>query len=91
MSPAAATFVAQLRGDARFGNDMADQFVDAFRELDAKADRSVDVFEFQSGVEWIAEAPRSLDEKLDALVKLFALSKQHSGRVTVNMREMTGW
>lgn len=67
-----AGFIADLRDDPRHVNS-ADQWVKAFREVEILSVtdwRAVSLFK---AIAWIVAQPRTVDEKLAAIVKLASL------------------
>jgi len=77
MTPAFAIFLAELRADPQFGplaDDFSEAFCDSFCDCEA--------------VVWILSQPRTLLEKLSAILKLLNLPP---GPQIVHMRKLTGW
>jgi len=88
MTPAAvAEFVGELRSDPVLAVH-ADEVADALKALDVEADHNGEALEMYGAAEWIIAQPRrTVEERLFALLKLFALQ----GKVVINMHELTGW
>jgi hypothetical protein len=87
MLVAVESFIAEMRADPVL-RDHADACAAALEAIDLEGDGTPDAIILMQAVEWIAKQPRTLDEKLKALHKLFA----QTGRVRIdNMREFCGW
>jgi len=87
MTPAAVVeFVDELCSDPGLASH-AGEVADALKALDVEADTNGEALEMFAAVEWIIQQPRTTEERLFALLKLFALQ----GRVVINMHEFCGW
>ena len=79
-------FIDECRADRDLAAH-ADQVEDALSALDIEADGNLHAQQAFSAAEWIIRQPRTIEEKVFALTKLFSLP----GAVVVNMHELTGW
>jgi hypothetical protein len=80
------TFLDELRADRDLAAH-ADEVEDALEALDLEADDNPHAQQAFEAACWIIKQPRSIEEKVFALTKLFSLP----GAVVVNMHELTGW
>jgi hypothetical protein len=80
-------FLDALRADCDLAAH-ADQVEDALSALDIEADGNLHAQQAFEAACWIIRQPRTIEEKVFALTKLFSLP----GRVTVNLHELLpGW
>jgi predicted ATPase with chaperone activity len=87
MHAAVEIVIAEMRADPVL-RDHADACASALGAIDLEGDGSTDAIALMDAVQWIANQPCTIDEKLKALHKLFA----QTGRVHIdNMREFCGW
>jgi hypothetical protein len=80
------TFLDELRADRDLAAH-ADQVEDALTALDLEADGNLHAQQAFEAACWIIKQPRTIEEKVFALTKLFSLP----GAVVVNLHELTGW
>jgi hypothetical protein len=78
-------FVEELR--AWLGDEVADAMATALRAVDIEGDGVPDACAFMQGVEWILAQPRTVREKFELIDHMRKLD----GKVTINMREFSGW
>jgi hypothetical protein len=67
---------------------MADDIAKAHRALELESIYSRDAWQVLKAINWILSQPRTIAEKLDALVKLTSLPP---GPRIVRMKQLTGW
>jgi len=80
------TFLDELRADRDLAAH-ANQVEDALSALDIEADGNLHAQQAFEAASWIIKQPRTTEEKVFALTKLFSLP----GAVVVNLHELTGW
>lgn len=86
MTPVFATFVDDLRADPQTV-DAADTFAEFFREVELSDNWHIR--QFAKALNWILVQPRTVREKIDAILKLLELPP---GPRIVSMRLLlTGW
>jgi hypothetical protein len=86
MTDALDTFLDELRADRDLAVH-ADEVEDALAALDLEADGNPHAQQAFQAACWIIRQPRTIEEKVFALTKLFSLP----GAVVVNLHELTGW
>jgi hypothetical protein len=79
-------FLDELRADRDLAAH-ADAVEDALSALDIEADGNLHAQQAFEAASWIIKQPRTIEEKVFALTKLFSLP----GAVVVNLHELTGW
>jgi hypothetical protein len=87
MTDALHGFLDELRADRDLAAH-ADQVEDALEALDIEADGNLHAQQAFEAACWIIKQPRTIEEKVFALTKLFSLP---GGGVVVNLHELTGW
>ncbi len=80
-------FVTDLRAEPSLAV-FADAVAEAHRSLELESVHNHDALQVWRAVNWILRQPRTVREKLDALVKLTSLP---AGPRIVRMRHLTGW
>jgi hypothetical protein len=86
MHAGVATLIDEMRADPVLASH-ADACAAALEAIDIEGDGCTDAIACTNAINWIASQPRSLNEKLEALHKLFSLK----GHNAINMRKLTGW
>ena len=83
---AVKAFLDECRADPRYAADAPD-IAEALEALYLEGDDTADAIAFMDAVTWVLRQPRALDERFEVLGRLFSLN----GKVTVDLREFTGW
>jgi hypothetical protein len=78
-------FLDECRADPRYAAD-APAIAEALEALYLEGD-TADAIAFMDAVTWVLKQPRTLDERFEVLGRLFLLNC----KVTVDLREFTGW
>jgi hypothetical protein len=80
-------FTAEMRADPQFGQ-LADDLEKALQAVDLEADGNDHAAALFAAVEWVVTQPKPINDKLDVLSRLFALS----GFVHIpSIRAFAGW
>jgi hypothetical protein len=79
-------FLAECRADPRYAAD-APTIAEALEALYLEGDDSADAITLMDAVTWVLKQPRTLDERFEVLGRLLSLN----GKITVDLREFTGW
>ena len=79
-------FLDECRADPRYAAD-APTIAEALEALYLEGDDSADAIALMDAVTWVLKQPRTLDERFEVLGRLLSLN----GKITVDLREFTGW
>jgi len=95
LPPAIQGFLDDLRRDPDPKlRELHAMWAQSFAEIEAAGDLDVNALALMQALEWICGQPRTVRERLEALVKLAAHSMVAAimgRRVHFNLRELTGW
>jgi hypothetical protein len=81
-------FIAELRSDPAHA-PLADEITDGLHALADNADERA--IELSDSINWILRQPRSLREKLQAIVTLIQWDTTATPGTSVSMKKLTGW
>jgi hypothetical protein len=79
-------FLDECRADPRYAAHVP-AIAEPLESLYLESNDTADAIAFMDAVTWVLKQPRTLDERIEVLGRLFSLN----GKVTVNLREFTGW
>jgi hypothetical protein len=82
------SFIAEVRGDPQFV-EMADEITDGLHALADNADERA--IELSDSINWILRQPRSLREKLQAIVTLIQCDTTAPPGTIVSMKKLLNW
>ena len=69
------TLILEMRRDRRFAPDLVKSIAKVFEALDFQGDDVPDAKALFSAIEWVIARPDTIEKRLEAISRLFALGK----------------